>query len=123
MPSKILIIDDDNVLVKMLKIRLEANGYDVIVANDGEQGMNMWKEEKPDLIILDVMMPKMDGYSFVQTTKAREDLNPVPIIVATAKEETRDLFMMEGINDYVIKPFNNEELLKKIEVQLQAKEQ
>ena len=114
MGKKILVVDDEPQLLRMLKTRLAANGYDVVTAEDGTSGLERWQTEKPDLILLDIMMPQMDGYTFIQESKGRSDLNPVPIIIITAREGMEDLFQMEGINDYIVKPFNDADLLKKI---------
>lgn len=114
MTKKILVIDDDPVTVGLLSSRLKANQYDVSMAGDGAEGLVKLKEEKPDLIILDVAMPKMDGYTFVQEFKKVTQLDKTPIIMLTSRDQMKDLFTMEGIKDYVVKPFNIEELLKKI---------
>jgi DNA-binding response OmpR family regulator len=109
MSKKILIVDDDPDLLRMVTMRLEANQYEVITAYDGEEGLEKVKAENPDLIILDIVMPKLDGYSFVQEIKKTEH-KTIPIIILTAKEEMEDIFKMEGISDYIIKPFDPEEL-------------
>lgn len=114
--SKILVIDDEPDIIKVLTSRLQANNYEVVTAANGEEGLEKLKNENPDLIILDILMPQMDGYTFVKRLKktGRE----VPIIVLTAKQGMKDLFAIEGITDYVVKPFNADELLKKIEKNL-----
>lgn len=114
MSKKILVIDDEPQFVQVLKVRLEANGYGVVTAGDGIAGLETWKKEKPDLIILDIMMPELDGYSFVQDSKTNPDLNPCPIIVLTAKPGFDEIFKIEGVKDYIVKPFNDKELLEKI---------
>lgn len=119
MGKKILVVDDEPQLVRMLKTRLEANGYEVVTAEDGTSGLEQWRTQKPDLILLDIMMPKIDGYTFVQESKGRSDLNPVPIIIITAREGMKDLFQIEGINDYIVKPINDTDLLEKIRKHLE----
>lgn len=114
MSKKILVIDDEPQFVQVLKVRLEANGYGVVTAGDGIAGLETWKKEKPDLIILDIMMPELDGYSFVQDSKTNPDLKPCPIIVLTAKPGFDEIFKIEGVKDYIVKPFNDKELLEKI---------
>ncbi|OGX37764.1 MAG: hypothetical protein A3G91_04520 [Omnitrophica WOR_2 bacterium RIFCSPLOWO2_12_FULL_50_9] len=114
MSKKILVIDDEPQFVQVLKVRLEANGYGVVTAGDGMAGLETWKKEKPDLIILDIMMPELDGYSFVQDSKTNPDLKPCPIIVLTAKPGFDEIFKIEGVKDYIVKPFNDKELLEKI---------
>lgn len=114
MAKKILIIDDEPDFVGLLKIRLEANGYKVVTANDGVAGLQRWKEESPDIIVLDIMMPQLGGYSFVQDSKTIPGLKQVPIIILTAKPGMEDIFEMEGVHDYIVKPFEDKDLLDKI---------
>lgn len=122
MNKKILVVDDEIDLVKGLTIILESKGYEVLSAFDGEEGMKKVEEENPDLIVLDIKMPKMDGYTFVKKIKANKSTEKVPIIILTAKDKMKDLFEIEGIKDYVVKPFKNEDLLGKIENLLEEKE-
>lgn len=119
--QKILVVDDDPNIVKLLLSRLLANGYSVETASDGQAGLEKAKSWKPDLIVLDVIMPRMDGYSFVLQVR-KENLFPnTPIIVLTAKDKMRDLFEMEGIRYYMVKPFKAEELLQVISEALSRK--
>lgn len=115
MPKKILIIDDEPKFVKTLKDRLEFAGYTVITAYDGEEGLNKAKEEKPDLVLLDILMPKMDGYNFLKALKLDVNINNIPVIILTAKAKMKGLFIPEGALDYITKPFDQKELLEKIE--------
>jgi len=119
MAKKILVIDDEPNIVDVLKARLEANGYEVVIAHDGDSGLDAVKLTRPDLIILDVMMPRMDGLTFAKKMKADESIPDIPIIVLTAKEKMRDLFEIEGIKDYITKPYTAPELLEKIRRRLQ----
>ncbi len=114
MSSKILIIDDELDIVSMVKMRLEANNYTVISAFNGLEGLEKVKNEKPDLIILDIMMPKMDGFTFVQELKKNSEGKKIPIIILSVKDKMQDIFKMEGVQDYVIKPFVAEMLLERI---------
>ncbi len=114
MAKKILIIDDEQDFVDMLKMRLEANGYEVVTADDGVTGLQRWKEKNPDIILLDIMMPQLGGYSFVQDSKTTPGLKQVPIIVLTAKPGMEDIFEMEGVHDYLVKPCEDKDLLDKI---------
>lgn len=118
MAKKILIIDDDPDIVKIIKTNLEAEGFDIYTTGSGKEGLNIWKKVQPDLILLDVLMPEMDGLSFMKHARARSDLNKAAIIVLSAKEGVRDLFTMDGIAGYVSKPFEYEELLDVINQQL-----
>ncbi|MDD5432123.1 MAG: response regulator [Candidatus Omnitrophica bacterium] len=112
--KKILVVDDEPSLVEMLKMRLELNDFNVVTASDGQEGMLKAKSEKPDLILLDILMPNMDGYSFVREIKADESLRNTNVIVLTAKAGMKDLFAIEGIKHYVEKPFEYSDLLAKI---------
>jgi two-component system response regulator CpxR len=115
MPGKrILLIDDELELVKGLTIILQSEGFEVRAAFDGEEGMKKVAEERPDLIILDIAMPKMDGFTFVKKLSATGIAKRVPIIVLTARAKMKDLFEMEGVKDYVVKPFENGDLLGRV---------
>ncbi len=114
MSKKILIIDDDPNIVELLKRRLLASQYLVVTASNGEDGLAEVKAEKPDLIIVDVLMPKMDGYTFVRMLRREEDVRNIPVIVLTAKDKMKDLFEMEGVKDYIVKPYRPEDLMEKV---------
>ena len=116
--KKILIIDDDRALVKMMEYFLSQQGFEVTAAFDGEQGLAQLKAQCPHLVILDVHMPKMDGYNFILEAKKITDLKQLPVIVLTAKEGMDDLFLMEGAREYLVKPFQPEWLLEKIKKHL-----
>ncbi len=112
--KKILLVDDERELREGLSILLWAKGYEIFFAGDGEEGMKMALELKPDLILLDVMMPKMDGYTFAQLIKGEESIRNTPIIVTTAKDQMEDMFALEGVKGYLVKPFGIQTLLSKI---------
>ena len=116
--KKVLIVEDELDMVDMLKVRLEANNYEVITSSDGEEGFKKAKSDKPDLIVLDIIMPKKDGYTFVREARLDDSIKNIPIIVLTAKPGMKDLFAMEGIKDYIVKPFEAQELLEKINAHL-----
>ena len=119
--KKILVVDDEPSVLKVLKRRLESKNYDVITAEDGLEGLEKALEQRPDLVISDIMMPTMDGYTFIKKLKAKPGLSRVPILILTAKEKMQDLFLFEGIKacDYIVKPFETEDLLNKITQLLQ----
>ena len=114
--KKILVVDDEPELVKALDVRLKQEGFDVLTALDGEEGLNKARQEKPDLIILDVMLPKLDGYKVSRLLKFDKDYKHIPVIMLTAKIEEEDKALGEetGADEYVTKPFEWEELLKKV---------
>ena len=111
----ILVADDETQLALALKIRLQSQGYTVTTASNGQQALEEVRRAKPDLIILDVLMPVMDGYSCLRELNIKLGRDKVPIIILTARERMKDLFELEGIADYVIKPFDHEDLLIRID--------
>jgi CheY-like chemotaxis protein len=112
MDKKILIVDDDATTLKLLEAFLAGKGFKVRMAADGIEGLEKVKQEQPDLVLLDVMMPRMDGYGFVREVKKNIKFRSIPIVVLTAREMMRDVFAQEGIKDYIVKPYDPEELLK-----------
>lgn len=118
--AKLLIVDDEKQLVEMVQMRLEANGYEVLTAGDGQEGLQMAKTEKPDLIMLDVMMPKMDGYKVCGLLKNDARYKHIPIILfsARAQQEDTDIGKEAGADAYVTKPFDPPVLLAKIKALL-----
>ena len=114
MAKKILITDDQRELVEVMKMRFEKEGYEITTAYDGEECLKKVKEDPPGLIIMDVTMPKMDGYTAVRGIKADAKIRHIPIIVVTGKEQMEDIFRMEGVKEYVVKPFEFEDLLEKV---------
>lgn len=116
-PAKILVVDDEPHLVKLVRSNLEAQHYKVISAMDGPSGMAMAEKEGPDLIILDIMLPGMDGFDVLQ--KIRE-FSAVPVIMLTAKDQEIDVVrgLHLGADDYVRKPFSVHELLARVEAVL-----
>ena len=113
--KKILVADDEQQLALAVKIRLQSKGYTVVTASDGQQALQLAAQEKPDLIILDVLMPVMDGYSCLREINTRFGRGKIPVIILTARDRMKDLFELEGIEDYVIKPFDHEDLLVRID--------
>jgi len=113
--KKILVADDEEQLALAIKIRLQSKGYQVIMASDGRSALNLTIQEKPDLILMDVMMPNMDGYSCLREINAKLGRGKIPIIILTARDRMKDLFELEGIEDYVVKPFDHEDLMIRIE--------
>lgn len=111
---KILLVDDEPDIREMLKDRLEACDYIVDQAHDGVEGLKKVQDDKPDLIILDVVMPQMGGYEFYQELKRICGVNIIPTIVLTAKDKMEDLFQMEGLGEYMMKPFDADTLVAKI---------
>ncbi|AGB20279.1 response regulator [Thermoanaerobacterium thermosaccharolyticum] len=117
MSSRILIIDDEKPIVEILKYNLEKNGYSTIEAYDGEEGLRLAQEKNPDLILLDVMLPKMDGFTVLRILR---QTMTTPILMLTAKEEEVDkvLGLELGADDYVTKPFSMRELIARVKANL-----
>lgn len=111
MAKKILIIDDDRSLLKMAGSYLEAHGYEVACSLDGDEALTAIKANAPDLIVLDVQMPKMNGYTFLFELKKIENAQKIPVIVLTAKEGMAEIFKLEGVKEYITKPLQTETLL------------
>lgn len=116
MAKKILLVDDEPAIVQVIQARLKANGYEVVTAQDGQEGLNAARAEKPDLIILDVMLPKMDGFRVAQFLKLDDQYRHIPIMMLTARVQEEDKRMGEqaGADAYLTKPFTSEDLLGKI---------
>jgi len=112
--KKILVVDDVKDFLIMIKARLESAGYNVDTASNGLQGFNMAKAIRPALIITDIMMPQLDGYSMVKRLKEDDLTTNIPVIVISVKETMRDLFAKLGVNHYFAKPFDAAELLRTI---------
>ena len=114
--KKILLVEDEKDLVETVTLRLEAAGYEIIPAYDGREGLEKAKREKPDLIILDLMLPKMDGYKACGLLKADTRYNKIPVIMFTARAQESDKKMGQeaGADAYITKPFEPEALLEKV---------
>ena len=117
MSNKILVVDDDLNICELLKLYLENEGYTAYVANDGKAAVDMFNEKSPDLVLLDIMLPKMDGW---QVCREIRKSSSVPIIMLTAKGETFDkvLGLELGADDYVTKPFDSKEVMARIKAVL-----
>ena len=117
MQYKILIVDDDENICELLRLYLEKDGFDTIVANDGEQAVDFAAKYAPDLILLDIMLPKLDGW---QVCREIRKTSETPIIMLTAKGETFDkiLGLELGADDYVSKPFDTKEVIARIKAVL-----
>ena len=114
--KKILVVDDSQDMRAILSIRLRINGYDVIMAQDGQEGLEKTKEELPDLIILDLMLPKIDGYEVCRMLKFDDKYKNIPVVVLSAldQQEDREKAVGSRADAYFIKPFDLELLLAKI---------
>lgn len=118
--NKILVIDDDESINELIKINLELCGYKVFTALDGTKGFAVAKQELPELIILDVMMPEVDGYTVAKRIREHDTTKDIPILMLTALNMLQDKVkgFDIGIDDYVVKPFEMEELLARVKALL-----
>ncbi len=112
--KKILIVEDEPDLITMFKARFESEGYRVDSACDGLDGIKKTKKIRPDLILLDIRMPKLDGYSMAKQLKEDDLTTGIPIIVVSAKETMKAFFKELGINHYFVKPVDIPDLLRDI---------
>lgn len=119
-PKKILIVDDEVDLVETVRFPLEIEGYDTLVSYNGEDALNQARKEKPDLIILDLMLPKLDGYKVCRLLKFDDRYKHIPILMLTAKTQEKDKIMGKetGADEYITKPFEMEYLLEKVKAHL-----
>lgn len=119
-PKKILVVDDEVDLVEMVRFPLEMEGFSVLKSYNGEDALNQTRKEKPDLILLDLMLPKLDGYKVCRLLKFDEKYRNIPILMLTGKalEKDKALGMGTGANDYITKPFDLEKLVEKVKAYL-----
>jgi DNA-binding response OmpR family regulator len=112
--QRILICDDDPVILRLLQVNLELEGYEVLLAHDGEEAYDVASNENPDLVILDIMMPRMDGYQAVQALKGDVKTSAIPVVFLSAKAQQSDIDrgLRHGVSDYLTKPFDPGELLE-----------
>ena len=116
MPTTILVVDDDPVILQLLQVNFEMEGFGVIVAADGKEGVERARADRPDIVVCDVMMPKMSGIELVAELKADPDTAAIPILVLTAKAQRSDIGagMEAGADDYVTKPFDPLDLVDRV---------
>lgn len=116
-PKKILLVDDQNTVLMMEKMMLKGSGYQIVTARNGVEAVEKALSERPDLILLDVMMPQMDGIEVCRTLRARPETRSLPIILCTTRGEPVNVRAGydAGCTDYVTKPFNAVDLLSKLQ--------
>ena len=114
--TKILVVEDEADIAEGLKARLELEGYDVLIASDGTTGVQLVHDESPSLIILDVMLPVIDGYEICKVLKKDNNTKKIPILILTALPHVEDAerAFAAGADDFLNKPYSNDRLLKKI---------
>ncbi len=121
--KKILVVDDERDLVELISVNLQRNGYEVITAHDGNTGLEMARKQRPDLIVLDVMMPGLSGRDVTMALKSDPDTATMPILMLTAKTEETDIIvgLSMGADDYVTKPFSMKVLVARVGAVLRRK--
>ncbi|RUM95826.1 response regulator transcription factor [Pseudaminobacter arsenicus] len=114
--AKVLICDDDDLLLELMEFRLRAKGYEVVRAIDGAEALSKAETETPDIVVLDAMMPKSDGFEVLTHIKNDPVLAETPVIMLTARKSERDIVsaLEKGADDYLVKPFIPEELLARL---------
>ena len=112
----VLLVDDDPVILKLLQVNFEMEGYTVITAGDGAEGLARARAERPDIVLLDIMMPKMDGLEVTRALKSDKETKSIPIILLSAKAQVSDVQQGKdiGADDYLTKPFDPLELLERV---------
>lgn len=115
--EKILVVEDDREIVRLLKYNLEKEGFRVLTAADGEAGLSAARKEKPELLILDAMLPKLDGFELLKALR-KESAAPVLMLTARREELDRVLGLELGADDYVVKPFGVRELMARVKALL-----
>ncbi|HVF53846.1 MAG TPA: response regulator [Actinomycetota bacterium] len=117
MPKRVLVCDDDPVILRLLEVNLELEGYDVLSAHHGEMAFKIALEEVPDLVILDIMMPRLDGYQTAEKLRANDVTKNIPVVFLSAKAQQSDIDKgnASGVDAYLTKPFDPSELIEVVE--------
>jgi DNA-binding response OmpR family regulator len=115
--KRILVVDDETYIVHILEFTLTMEGYEVLTAADGEEALRRLEQDHPDLVVLDIMMPKLDGYEVLRRIRADEEFRQLPVILLSAKGRPidRETGLEIGADDYIVKPFSPRRLLEKIQ--------
>ena len=124
--KRILCIEDEPDMVDLLRLILSRAGYEVVGANEGNEGLELAEQQDFDLVLLDLMMPKMDGWEVYQRLRAHEKTREIPVIIVTAKAQKIDRVLglyIVGVDDYIVKPFSPKDLLARVEKVLAAAEE
>ena len=114
-PKKVLIVDDDPTFVKLVNYHLTTAGYEATSTHDGVEALSKIAKELPDLIILDVLMPVMNGFQFIEKVRENEQMRRIPVLVVSVKGSMKDFFSKLYVQDFISKPLNPQELMTKVE--------
>ena len=113
--KRVLLVDDDDKILRFLALKLKLFGYDLVTASNGQEALDMLGSSKPDIIVLDILMPVMDGFEMLEKLRS---FSRLPVIVLSAKGDNADHALQLGANDFMSKPFKPEELVERIEANL-----
>jgi DNA-binding response OmpR family regulator len=116
--KRIIYVEDEQEMIDLVRLILNRRGYEIIGANGGREGLELIRQHKPDLVLLDLMMPDMDGWDVYQQMKAEEATQGIPVIVVTAKAQSIDKVLglhIAKVEDYIAKPFSPQELVDSVE--------
>jgi len=116
--KRVVCVEDEPEMIDLIRLILSRKGFEVIGANGGKQGLETIREQKPDLVLLDLMMPDMDGWEVYQQMKADKEITDIPVIVVTAKAQSIDKVLglhIAKVDDYISKPFSPQELLDSVD--------
>ena len=121
MAATVLVVDDDPVIQKLLRVNFEMEGYAVIIASDGVEGLQRARDDRPDAVVLDIMMPKMNGLDVAKALKADPVTAGIPVLLLSAKAQETDLQAgrASGADGYITKPFDPLELLERVQVMIE----
>ena len=121
--ARILIVEDDLTTVQLIEFLLKKNNFEVLVAYNGVEALQISREEKPDLILMDVMMPKMDGIEAIKKLQEDKNTQDIPIVILSALGQEMDVMrgLEAGASGYIVKPFSSKELLDEIKAELEKK--
>ena len=116
MPATVLVVEDDPVILRLLEVNFELEGFDVLLAHDGAEGIDVARSDRPDVIVSDIMMPHTSGLELLAALKGDPDTKGIPIILLSAKAQTSDLKvgLDAGADDYVTKPFEPLDLVERV---------
>jgi DNA-binding response OmpR family regulator len=116
MGKRVLICDDDELLLDLVRYRLSNRGYEVVAARDGREALSLARKSAPDAMVLDAMMPRVDGYEVLRQMRADPALAKIPVIMLTARKQENDILaaLELGANEYIVKPFIPEELVARL---------
>jgi len=121
--AKILVVEDDYTTVQLIEFLLKKNNFEVLVANNGVEALEISRKQKPDLILMDVIMPKMDGIEAIEKLQEDENTRDIPIVILSALGQEMDVMrgLQAGASGYIVKPFSPKELLDEIRGKLEKK--